>query len=489
MARKDISVAVIGGGFGGIAAAHRLKKAGITDFVVFERSSSIGGTWWDNHYPGAETDAQSHLYCFSFAPYRWKSTHSSGSEVREYLDYVVDKFDLRSHFRFNTSVSSVVWEEASQSQVVTTGDGTEQRFTAVISAVGIFVSVNLPDLPGLGEFRGQVAHTALWDDSLDLTGKRVAVMGTGSSASQVVPTIADQVQSVHLFQRQPAWLLPKNNHDFSRREKALYRIPGVWKVRRAYLYLRQDLREIGGQLFRPDSKVNRQARERALANIDRVFADRPDLAKAVTPTYAFGGKRALLSSEYYESLLHPSVELIPHAISHCTQTAVVDATGASREVDVLVLATGFVATGYLSSLDVIGRDGAKLHSEWNGEPYAFLGLTVPKFPNFFMLYGPNTNGGLIVSNTQRQAAYAVSEICRLGRGGVTAIEVRPDVTRWYNAFVQRLIARTSFKATDNYFQTASGKVVTQWPDGASTYALLTLLLRRPSTWGRRFRKG
>ena len=218
-----------------------------------------------------------------------------------------------------------------------------------------------------------------------------------------------------------------------------------------------------------------------------MFADRPDLAKAVTPGYAFGGKRALLSSAYYESLLHPAVELVPHAIAYCTPTAVVDTAGVSREADVLVLATGFAASGYLSGLDVIGREGRNLHDEWNGEPYAFLGLTMPKFPNFFMLYGPNTNGGLIVSNLQRQAAYAVSEISRLRRGGVTAIEVRPDVVRWYNALLQRMIARTSFTATANYFTSASGKVVTQWPDGASTYALLTLLLRRPSTWGYRSR--
>ena len=259
----------------------------------------------------------------------------------------------------------------------------------------------------------------------------------------------------------------------------------MWRARRWHLYWKQDVKEVGGQLFRPGSRVNRKAEAKARAYLDEVFADRPDLKTAVTPRYPFGGKRSLLSSAYYASLLHPSVELVPHAISHCTATEVVDVTGVAHEVDVLVLATGFVATDYLCSVDVVGRAGRKLREEWAGEPYAFLGLTVPGFPNFFMLYGPNTNGGLIVSNLQRQAAYATDEILRLGRRGVSSVEVRPDVTRWYNTGVQWLIGRTAFTATDNYFRTRSGKVVTQWPDGASTYALATLLLRRPSTWGRR----
>ena len=255
MGAAPVSVAVIGGGFGGIAAAARLKKAGIRDFVVFERSASVGGTWWDNHYPGAETDAQSHLYCFSFAPYPWTRTHSSGSEVREYLEYVVDKFQLRKHFRFQQAVTSVVWDEETQTQIVTTGDGVAHHFSAVICAVGMFNAVSYPTLSGIAEFQGEVAHTARWDDSIDTTGKRVAVMGTGSSASQVVPTLADRVQSLHLFQRQPAWLLPKNNREFTPREKAVYQIPGIWRIRRAYLYARQDRNEIGGQLFRPNSRV------------------------------------------------------------------------------------------------------------------------------------------------------------------------------------------------------------------------------------------
>lgn len=486
--RPTPRVAVIGGGFGGIAVAVRLRRKGIRDFVVFEQSGGVGGTWFDNHYPGAATDAPSHLYSYSFLRYPWTRTHARRSEVRDYLEHVVDRYGLRPHFRFHQPVTAVEWNEAAQHYLLTTGDGRTHVFNAVVSAVGMFGAARHPILPGRDEFGGRIVHTAHWPDDIDLRGATVAVMGTGSSAAQVVPAVADDARRVFVFQRQPGWLLPKRERAFTRFERAAWRWPGVWRLHRWSLYLRQDRREIGGRLARPRSRVSRSTRRAALEHVDAVFARHPELRRAVVPTYDFGGKRTVLSSAFYEALLRPDVELVPHAAVGLTASGVVDASGAERPVDVLITATGFEAADYLHGLDVIGRDGAKLHDVWNGEPFAFLGLGVPGFPNFFMLYGPNTNGGLIVSNLERQAAYAVGEISRLGRRRVGAVEVRADVTRWYNAWLQRRIAATAYTAAGNYYTAPSGKVVTQWPDSAGVYALLTLLLRRPSTLGRRTRR-
>lgn len=479
------SVAVIGGGFGGIAAAVKLRRQGIENFVIFERSEGPGGTWWENRYPGAETDAPAHLYCFSFAPYDWSRTHVRRDELQAYVDHLVEHFDLAPHFRFGRTITTLTWDEEAQGWLVGGADGEEYRFDAVVSAVGMFSAPRVPQVPGMEAFAGTVLHTASWDEAVDLSGLRVGVMGTGSSAAQVVPTVAGTAAQVYVFQRQPGWLLPKNDRDLSPRERALYRLPGLWRLHRLRLYLRQERREVGGAFFRPGTRANTAARDAALAHIAEVFAEYPDLAEAVTPRYPFGGKRAILSSQFFESLVRDDVELVPHALAACTPTSVVDSAGVEREVDALVLATGFHAAAYLSTLRVRGRDGADLHEEWAGEPQAFLGITVPRFPNFYMLYGPNTNGGLIMFNLERQAEYAAKEISRLRDRGVGAIEVRDDITRVYNRWLQTKIARTSFTSTDNYYTSATGRVVTQWPDCETLYALLTRVLRRVSTVGRR----
>jgi cation diffusion facilitator CzcD-associated flavoprotein CzcO len=484
--RHQPSVAVIGGGFGGIATAVNLQRAGLHDFVIFEKSDGPGGTWFDNRYPGAETDAPAHLYCFSFAPYDWTRTHVRQPELLAYVDHLVERFGLTPHFRFGQTITSAVWDEAAQGYVLTGADGRTHRFDAVISAVGMFGAPRLPSLPGLATFAGPQLHTASWDHAVDLTGRRVAVIGTGSSAAQVVPTLAGTAAKVLVFQRQPGWLLPKGDRDLTPRERWLFTRPLVWRLNRLRLYLRQERREVGGAFFRPGTAANTTARRTALRHIAEVFADHPELAEAVTPRYPFGGKRAVLSSQFFESMLRADVELVPHAVAACTPTGVVDATGVEHDVDALVLATGFHAARYLPGLQVVGRDGVDLHAQWRGEPSAFLGITVPNFPNFFLLYGPNTNGGLIMFNLERQAEYAVAEIRRLRRG-TTAVEVRADLTRVYNRWLQRKLARTSFTSTDNYFTAPSGKVVTQWPDCETLYALLTRVLRRPSTLGRRSR--
>ncbi|WP_375451691.1 flavin-containing monooxygenase [uncultured Devosia sp.] len=478
-------IAIIGAGFGGIAAAVKLQQAGLNDFTIFEKSAGIGGTWWDNRYPGAATDAASHIYSFSFAPHDWERTHVGQAELQRYLEDVVDRFALRSRIRLQTSIVSAIWEPARHGYVLTLADGETDFYQSVISAVGMFSKPRYPNWPGLEDFAGPVLHTAKWDPSIDLKGKRVAVVGTGSSAAQVVPALVDQVAHLTLFQRQPGWLLPKRDRGFTDRERGYLR-HGLWrKYYRFKLYAVQEMRELRGAFFRPGARPNTQARLAALAYIDEVFADRPDLKAAVTPNYPFAGKRAVMSSDFFPALKRPNVALVPKAVVSCRPDALVDADGGVHPADALVLATGFEVTEYLSTLKVVGRQGDTLSARWKGEPHAFLGIMVPGFPNFFMLYGPNTNGGFIVTNLERQARFALLEIKRLVRAGKPETEVTDAANTRYNDWLQGQMTGTAFIEGQNYFKTASGRVVTQWPDNASVYGFLLFALRRFTAWRRR----
>lgn len=477
-------VAVIGAGFGGIAAAITLRRAGFTDIAVFEASDGIGGTWWQNRYPGAATDAASHIYSYSFAPLDWARTHMGWRDLQAYMEHVVDRFGLRASIRLGTPVRRVVWDRQREGWTLTTGAGETEFFHAVVSAVGMFAKPRWPRWPGLDRFSGPVVHSAQWPAALDLAGKRVAVVGTGSSAAQLVPALADKVAALTLFQRQPGWLLPKLDRGFRPWERALLKVGLLQRLYRLKLYLVQERRELNGRFFRPGAKANTAARDAALSYIASAFRDRPDLAAAVTPDYPFAGKRAVVSSDFYPALLKPNVTLVPRAVTSCTETGLVDASGAEHAVDAIVCCTGFEVTEYLSTVGVVGREGHALSAMWNGEPHAFLGIMAPGFPNFFMLYGPNTNGGFIITNLERQANFIARELARLRRRGLPSVEVTTEATERYNAWLQGRIAGTAFLQGENYFKTASGRVVTQWPDNATQYAWRLFATRRFSGWRR-----
>lgn len=477
-------IAVIGAGFGGIAAAITLRRAGFGDVTIFEKSAGVGGTWWDSRYPGAATDAASHIYSYSFAPLDWARTHMGSAELQRYLEHVVDRFGLRPLLRLETSVSRLVWDGQRQGWQLTTGAGETGFFNAVVSAVGMFAKPRWPRWPGLDTFQGPVLHSATWPADASLDGKRVAVVGTGSSAAQIVPALAERVADLTLFQRQPGWLLPKQDRSFKPWERALLKVGRLQKLYRLKLYWVQERREWNGAFFRPGSRANTTARETALAYIADIFADRPDLAAAVTPDYPFAGKRAVISSDFFPALGRPNVTLVPRAIKSCTPTGLIDATGTEYRADAIVLWTGFEATEYLSTLNVTGREGRSLTQCWNGEPQAFLGVMVPEFPNFFMLYGPNTNGGFIVSNLERQAKFIARELKRLRHRGLSSVEVTREAADGYNTWLQGRIAGTAFLEGQNYFKAASGRIVTQWPDNATQYAWRLLASTWSSAWRR-----
>ncbi|MBV8981430.1 MAG: NAD(P)/FAD-dependent oxidoreductase, partial [Acidimicrobiia bacterium] len=456
-------VVVVGAGIGGIATGVNLKRAGVDTFTIFEASLGIGGTWWDNTYPGAEVDVGSHLYCFSFKPHHWTRTHARQPELQKYLEETVDQFGLRPHLRLGVTVESAAWDDDRNVWSLTLDDGTVDECNVLISAVGFLNVPRYPDWPGLADFRGPKFHTARWEHEHDLSGKVVAVVGTGSSATQVVPAIQPLVEHLYLFQRQPGWVLPKGERDFTDEERALLSVR--WRGLRERWRQRWMLEKSlwNGHLWRPGTTANAEREAVCRRYIDRVFKDRPDLRDAVTPTYPYPGKRPVVASTFYPALKKDNVTLVPKAVASVTPTGIVDVDGVERPVDILVMATGFQAADYLTRLRVVGRRGRTLQEQWAGEPRAYLGITVPEFPNFFMLYGPGTNGGELVMTLESQAEYAVRAVKRMMRTGATAVEVRPIFEAAWWRWLQSRMEGTSWTMTDNYFKGPTGKVVTQFP--------------------------
>lgn len=478
-------VVVVGAGYGGIAAGVKMKDAGIHTFTIYEKSSRVGGTWWDNQYPGCEVDVHSHLYSYAFKPYDWSRTHAKQAELQGYLEETVTDYGLWPHLRLGVAVDRAEWDEATHTWRLELDTGETDECHVLIAATGFLNVPRYPDWPGLDDFTGPTFHTARWEHEHDLTGKTIALVGTGSTATQILPEIQPIAEKVYVFQREPGWVMPKGDRDFTPAERA--RLRTYWGHRKER-WRQLSMIEKGvwaGAAYRPGTPRN-DARTRAcLDYIAKVFADRPDLAEAVTPSYPYPGKRPIFNTTYYPALLEPNVELVPRAVEKVTATGVVDVDGVERPVDVLVLCTGFQPTNYLARIEIVGREGS-LRDYWAGEPRAFLGITVPTFPNFFILYGPGTNGGEIVTMLERQSEYAVRVMKRMQREGVTAVEVKRRWADCYHEWLMTKMEGTSWQMCRNYFTVDNGRIVTQWPYGPTLYGVMTKLLGRASETARKF---
>lgn len=477
--RTPARVAVIGAGFSGIAAAIALQRQGITDFTIFEGSAGVGGTWRHNRYPGAEVDLESHIYSFSYAPADWSRTHAGQDELQRYLEGVADSFGLRRHLLLNEKVESVTWaDDRGEYELVTSSGTPHGPFRAVISAVG-FLSV--PRIPALtreaADFARVICHTAQWPDGLDLAGKRVGVLGTGSSAVQVVAEAAACAAEVRVFQREPNWLLPKGSRDFTPSERRMNRHRLVYRWRRLSLYLRYDIRQLRMSHARRRGWVNRRRRRVSERFLNDSLAGHPELRQLLTPAFPFEGKRTVLSDTYYQALLQPHVTLVPHGVKGLSATGVVDDNGDRHSLDVVVLATGFHAADYLASLKITGLDGRDLHEVWAGGPRAFLGMMVPGFPNFFMMYGPNTNSVPLVSFYQAQARFAARAIACLTSRRAHDVQVSRAAAGLYDRWLQSALKRTVWVQANSYFRAGSGRVVSQWPFNSSLYIAATRIGR------------
>lgn len=473
-----LRIAIIGAGLGGIAAAVKLKKSTRAEITIFEQSAGVGGTWYDNRYPGCEVDVHSHAYSFSFLGYDWPRTHATQAELLAYANHVVDRFGLREHLRLSTRVTGLVWEEASSTYTLSTEHGDSHEFDVVVSALGLLSVPRYPEWPGLDTFAGPVFHTSRWEEH-DLAGKSVAVVGTGSTAVQIVPAIAPTAAHVYVYQREPGWIEPKYERDLSPRERWIYRhVPLAQRLNRARIFHKGNRRFKG---YDVGSRRQRRMREACERFIDGTITD-PAVRKAVTPDYPWGCKRPILSSTFYESLNRDNVSLVPQAVTRVFPGAVEDATGAVRDIDVLILSTGFQPTKFLAGLDVKGRDGRGLHDVWRERATAFMGITVPGFPNFFILYGPNTNGGVsVIAQLERQAEVVVAAVRRLTRTRRRTIDTSPAAARRFTAWVDKRLASNASAMNagcHNYYHDGSGHNVTQWPGGHLAYALATRLVAR-----------
>ena len=480
--RRPPKVAIVGAGFGGLGAAVALRRAGIDDLVIIDGDDGVGGTWRRNTYPGAACDIQSHLYSFSFAPNKsWSRTYARQPEILAYLESVADDFDLRRHLMLDTVVRSVRWNPDTggwDCELDRAGQAESLSADVVVSAVGLFGSPRLPDIEGLTDFGGTLMHTAQWDHGIGLAGKKVAVIGTGASGVQVVPELAKTAERVTVFQRTPPWMVPKVDRPYSAAELARFRRNPL-AVRRTRWQIWK-FQHDNTATFADDPVVAARTQV-ASSFLERTVAD-GRLRRELTPDYPFRCKRVLLGDDYYRALQADNVELVTEPVVWIGEKSVITAGGRVLDVDVLVLATGFETSRYLSGIDVVGVDGQRLHERWGADPSAYLGVAVGGFPNFFMLYGPNTNQGgnsivYILEAGARLVASAVSRVAR--RGGY--VDVRPEAEKRYNDRLSADLERTVWTLCDSYFRSPTGRIVTQWPYTELDYARRTWRLR-PREW-------
>jgi cation diffusion facilitator CzcD-associated flavoprotein CzcO len=474
------SVAIIGAGIAGIAVAVRLRTDPRVDITIFEKNDDIGGTWAENTYPGAACDVPSHLYSFSFhRRYDWSRAYAPQPEILTYLHDTVSRFDLGRQLRLSTPVASAEWDEASATWQLRTATGEHHVFDFVVSCVGMLNVPKVIDLPGAADFGGSLFHSARWDHRVPLAGRRVGVVGVGSSAAQIVPAIADDVVSLHVFQREPGWVMGKPERAYTATERATL-ARSRWRTRhlRWTEYWRREFNATG---LTPGSRVHRARTRVALAWLrDSVTDDATRVA--LTPAYPYGCKRPVKDAHYLATFDRPNVRLVTDPISHLTPSGVQTADGQQYEVDVLVCATGFHAADFLRTVEVAGRSATKLSDWWaaRGGPEAFLGIMVPKQPNLFIGYGPNTNSSTtsLIFVLECQAAYIASAISWATGHRMREIEIRGSWHRAYNRWLQAKMPDTTWTSgCANYFRSPAGKLVTNWPHTSVLYRILTVLLR------------
>lgn len=481
--RAGFKVLIIGAGMSGILSAIRLKQAGIA-FEIVEKNPDVGGTWYENTYPGCRVDSANHTYSYSFRPQDWPQHFSEQEVLRQYFADTVDEYDLRSSMRLNSEVVSASYDEPSrtwQADIVTDSAAKETlTANAIICAVGQLNRPNVPDITGHDDFHGETFHSARWRHDVDLTGKRVGVIGTGASAFQFTPIIAEQAASVTLFQRTPPWIVPN--------EEYFQKVPDGkhWLLNHVPFYARwfrfnMFWRSAEGLLNavtaedgwnRPEESVsdaNQQFRDALVENLEAEFADHPDLLTKCTPAYPPGAKRALIDDgRYLRSLKRDNVSLLTDPIECINQRGVVTTSGDEHEFDVIVYATGFKASSFLFPMQFTGIGGKQLHSEWDDEPRAYKGITIPDFPNLFLCYGPNTNivvNGSIIFFSECEVRYILGCLAMSMANDNAALNVRRSVHDDYNQWIDagNLGMAWGQSGVNTWYKNASGHITQNWP--------------------------
>jgi cation diffusion facilitator CzcD-associated flavoprotein CzcO len=474
---RQPSVAVVGGGFGGVATAVMLRRAGYEDVTVFEKGERLGGVWHHNTYPGAACDVPSHLYEFSFEPNpRWSRRFAPQAEIQRYLEDVARRHGVMEAVRTSTEVTRAQWSDETQSWHLQTSDGPFEA-DILITACGQLSRPKMPSIAGLERFEGPVFHTAEWRHDVDLAGRRVAVIGTGCSAIQTVPAIQPIVEQLDVYQRSPGWTLPKMDFDYSPRAQRLFeRFPVLQRLDRLLTFAFMD---IGAAAMTGRSWLLGPFRAAARRQIEKAISD-PELRAKVTPGDEVGCKRIMLTDEWYPTLTRPNVDLVTESIAEVTPAGIRLADGSERPTDVIVLATGFQTHSFVAPMEIVGRDERTLAQEWEPAPHAYLGLTVPGFPNMFLVYGPNTNGGTgsVIYVIEAALAHVIAALEGLRATGASRVEVRRAAEEAFNRELRAALANTVWHTgCTSWYLDENGNDPNQWPWLWSTYRRRTARLQ------------
>jgi len=453
-------IAIIGAGPGGLCMGIRLKQAGFEDFVILDKADGVGGTWFHNRYPGCAVDLPSFLYSFSFErKYDWPRPYAPQSELLAYMEGVAEKYEMLPHCRLGDGVSRVEWQEDEACWRLELDSGRVEEANFVVSAVGMFNDLAMPEIAGRDDFAGDSFHSARWDWDVPLEGKRIAVIGSAASAVQIVPEIVKTAAQVHLFQRTANWVLPKEDVPYTEEQLEAFRAdPSILDAIRDETYRTID----EGMTFQDEEQLGEMDR---IGREVLLQVEDPEVRKKLEPQHPYGCKRPLLSNDFYPAFNRPNLELVTDPIESITKSGVRTIDGREREVDLIVYATGFSATKYLSALDVTGRGGVHIDEAWSDGAHAYLGITTAGFPNLFMLYGPNTNNGSILEMIEHQTNHVLRHVQRTAEEGLRWVDVRPAAQEAYNERIQEAIAGIDVwnHEVNGYYRSASGRVVTQWP--------------------------
>ncbi|HEX7739033.1 MAG TPA: NAD(P)/FAD-dependent oxidoreductase [Marmoricola sp.] len=457
-------IAIIGAGFGGIAVANELKRLGYDDLVLLEQGAEPGGVWRDNTYPGAACDVPTPYYSYSYEPNpHWPRRYAEQPDILAYIEHVVEKYDLRRHLRLNARVTGAVWEDSSWT--VSLEDGSTLEADVLIPAVGQLSRPSMPAIDGISDFEGPSFHSAQWDHSVSLEGKRVGVIGTGASAIQFVPRIQPVVGSVTVFQRTPPYLIPRMDTEFSRTHHTIFeKLPFTQKAERGTWF---GISESLGVALLYAPRLAGAVRRLSEWHMRKGVAEKPALFDSVWPDYPIGCKRVLFSNDYLPALAQPNAALVTDGISAITPSGVRTVDGVEHPLDVIIYGTGFTATDFLAPLRISGRSGRDLRETWSAGARAYLGIAVPDFPNLFLMYGPNTNlgSGSIIYMLESQARYIGQAVGSLALGSLRgrALEVRAEVEEAYDAATQERLVNGVWSQCSSWYRVASGRVVSNWP--------------------------
>ncbi|HUK69699.1 MAG TPA: NAD(P)/FAD-dependent oxidoreductase [Streptosporangiaceae bacterium] len=479
-ATSDPAIVIIGTGFAGLCMAIQLKKASFHNFVILEKDDDLGGTWRDNKYPGCACDVPSHMYSFSFELNPdWSRMFSPQEEIWAYMRRCADKYGVTAHIHYGSAVERIEWDDVKRRWHVTTTSGDVYTTRAIVSGSGGLHVPSIPEIPGADRFAGPAFHSAQWDYSCDLAGKRIAVVGTGASAIQFVPQIAKQAGRVVVFQRTPSWVEPRPDFEFPPAVRAMFRAaPPVTRAFRDGLYWYLEARGAG---FAVHPRLLAPLQRLAKRQIERQIDD-PALRAKVTPDYTVGCKRLLLASDYYPALNRPNVDVVTDRITEITETGVVCADGSTYDVDVIIYGTGFKTVEVIEEMNLSGRDGVKLQDVWRGGVEAYHGITVAGFPNFFMLLGPNTGLGhnSVVFMIEIQVQHVMSCLRLLAKEKAETIEVRAPALRRFNDRVQRRLRRAvwSTGGCNSWYLDDKGVNRAMWPGFTFEYWANTRHARR-----------